>query len=365
MTGARVAWVLLTASLCWACGGSISTFAKDRAAAERSYAAGRYQEAAQHWQAAATHAASPGAARKARHRQAMSLLRGGQWQAARTVLNKLASEPSSLAARASYDLALLELAHEQKSAGTARLRELVVREPESGVASIALRRYLALVEEERGAAGVLAELNELSAALGSSSLDELLRYEQARQLLATKQLEPALAAYLDLAKRHPYPLGAHWDDALWHAAAIEEQLGRPQAAITQLERMLSVRESADFMGSYERPRFDEARFHLAELIRDQLHDPMRAREEFWRLFKRHPSSVLRDDALWEAAKLAHAQGDAAGTCSLLRTLQADLVESRYVACAPLLCADLTSGTPKQHCAAYIARSLSASSSQPP
>lgn len=290
----------------------------------------------------------------------MSLLRSGQWQAARTVLTKLAIEPSSLAPRASYDLALLELAHEQKSAGTARLRQLIVREPESSVANIALRRYLALLEDERGAAGVLVELNELLAALGNSSLDELLRYEQARQLLATEQLAPALASYLELAKRHPYPLGAYWDDALWHAAAIEEQLGRPQAAIAQLERMLSVRESADFMGSYERPRYDDARFHLAELIRDQLHDPARAREEFWRLFKRHPNSVLRDDALWEAAKLSSAQGDGAGTCSLLRTLQTDLGESRYVACAPLLCAELTGSTPKQHCAAYIARSLSTS-----
>jgi tetratricopeptide (TPR) repeat protein len=348
--------------LCVGCGGAAaSVFAKDRAAAERSYAAGRYQEAARHWQAAAAHASSPGWARKAQHRQAMSLLRGGDWQSARTVLVQLAGEKSSLAARASYDLALIELEHDQTAAGTARLRQLIVGDPESNVASIALRRYLALIEGQRGAAAVLTEISTLLSTLGSSSLDEPLRFEQARQLTATGQPEPALNAYLELAKRHPYPLGAHWDDALWHAASIEEQLGRPKQAIAHLERMLRVRESSDFVGSYERPRYGQARFHLAELIRDQLHDPARAREEFWRLFKRHPNSLWRDDALWEAAKLARVQGDTAGTCSLLQTLRDDLADSRYVACVPLLCPSLAEGTSKERCAPYIARSTSADS----
>jgi tetratricopeptide (TPR) repeat protein len=355
----RVIGLLSVATLCWACGtGSLSAFAKDRAAAERSYAAGRYQEAAQHWQAAAGHAKTPGWARKARHRQAMSLLRGGDWQAARVVLSQLAAEKGSLAPRASYDLALIELEHEQVAAGTARLRRLITSDPESNVAAIALRHYLALIEDERGATGVLTEIATLLPSLSRTTLDEPLRFEQARQLTATQHPDAAIAAYLELAARHPYPYGAHWDDALWYAAALEEQRGRPRAAIAHLESMLKARESSDFVGSYERPRYGEARFRLAELIRDELHDPARAREEFWRLFKRHPNSRLRDDALWEAAKLAHAQGDAAGTCSLLSTLQDDLDESRYVACAPLLCASLARGVSNRRCAPYIAHSLS-------
>lgn len=365
----QLVWLLSLATLCWACGtGSLSAFAKDRAAAERSYAAGRYQQAAQHWEAAASHAKTPGWARKARHRQALSLLRGGDWQAAQAVLSQLATEKSSLAPRASYDLALLEIEHEQRAAGTARLRRLLTTDPESNVAGIVLRHYLTLTEDERGAVGVLAEIAALLPTLSSTTLDEPLRFEQARQLAKTQQTESALAAYLELAKRHPYPYGAHWDDALWHAAALEEQRGNPRAAIAHLERMLKARESSDFVGSYERPRYGEARFRLAELIRDELHDPARAREEFWRLFKRHPNSLLRDDALWEAAKLAHAQGDAAGACSLLHTLQGDLSESRYVACAPLLCASLASGASHRRCAPYIANSLAtaaATTQEPP
>jgi hypothetical protein len=345
---------------CVGCGGgAVSAFAKDRAAAERSYAAGRYEEAARHWQAAAAHAASPSWARKARHRQALSLLRGGDWQSAQTVLVQLAGENSSLASRANYDLALLELEHGQSAAGTARLRQVFVDDPESSVAGIALRRYLSLIEEQQGAAAVLAEISTLLSMLSNTSLDEPLRFAQASQLASTSQLEPALHAYLELAERHPYPRGAHWDDALWHAASIEEQLGRPQRAIAHLERMLSVRESSDFVGSYERPRYGQARFHLAELIRDQLHDPARAREEFWRLFKRHPNSLLRDDALWEAAKLARAQGDTAGTCSLLRTLREALAQSRYVACAPLLCSALANTSTQTRCAPYIASTVTA------
>ncbi|HEX2882652.1 MAG TPA: tetratricopeptide repeat protein [Polyangiaceae bacterium] len=362
----RTRIVVALLALCMGCGGgAVSAFAKDRAAAERSYAAGRYQEAARHWHAAAVHAKTPGWARKAKHRQAMSLLRGGDWQPARTVLIQLAEEKSPLASRARYDLALLELEHGQAAAGTARLRQVIIDDPESSVAGIALRRHLSLIEEQQGAAAVLAEISTLLSTLSNTSLDEPLRFEQASQLVATSQLEPALHAYLDLAERHPYPRGAHWDDALWHAAGIEEQLGRPQRAIAHLEHLLSVRESSDFVGSYERPRYGQARFHLAELIRDQLHDPARAREEFWRLFKRHPNSLLRDDALWEAAKLARTQGDSAGTCSLLRTLREALAQSRYVACAPLLCADLANNNTQARCAPYIASTLAVPASSAP
>jgi tetratricopeptide (TPR) repeat protein len=357
----RIGIVAALVAVCVGCGGgAISVFAKDRAAAERSYAAGRYQEAARHWKNAAEHAASPGWARKARHRQAMSLLRGGDWQAARTVLRQLAREKGSLASRASYDLALLELEHGPSSAGTARLRQLIVGDPGSNVAGIALRRYLSLFRDSGGAAAVVNEIHNLLPTLTNTGLDEPLRFELARQLAAMNQLEPALEAYLELAERHPYPRGAHWDDALWHAAGIEERLGRPKQAIAYLERMLSVREGSDFVGSYERPRYGQARFHLAELIRDQLHDPARAREEFWRLFKRHPNSLLRDDALWEAAKLARAQGDEAGTCSLLRTLLEALADSRYATCAPLLCPSLSNATSNERCAPYIARSATQS-----
>jgi hypothetical protein len=353
-------WIAIT-GVCAACAGSgASAFAKDRAAAERAYAAGRYIESARYWQAAAEHAKSPGWARKAQQRQAMSLLRGGDWQTARAVLGKLAAQPNPLAARARYDLALIDLEHGDRAAGIARLHDMIVHDPASNVAGLALRRYLDEIDDERGAEGRLAELAALLPQLSASALDEPLRYEQARLLASTEQLEPALAAYLELAQRHPYPYGAHWDDALWYAAALEERLGRPQAAITQLERMLSARESSDFVGSYERPRYGEARFRMAELIRDELHDSARAREEFWRVYKRHPNSLLRDDALWEAAKISQSQHDSAGTCSLLRTLQSELADSRYAACAPLLCPDLAKGAGAHRCAPYIARTLASS-----
>jgi hypothetical protein len=46
---------------------------------------------------------------------------------------------------------------------------------------------------------------------------------------------------------------------------------------------------------------------------------------------------LRDDALWEEAKLARADGDAAQACSLVGTLVEDFPDSRYAPCARNVC----------------------------
>jgi hypothetical protein len=155
------------------------------------------------------------------------------------------------------------------------------------------------------------------------------------------------------AARHPYPKGALFDDALWHASQLEETLGRPEQAVLHLRNMLAVREVSTMTGSYERPRFSPAQFRIAVLYRDALHDRAAARREFHRLYTEYPTSTLRDDALWEEAKLARDDGSMADACAIAAVLTRDFPSSRYAPCAGAICPTATA--PAERCHTYIVR----------
>jgi hypothetical protein len=104
--------------------------------------------------------------------------------------------------------------------------------------------------------------------------------------------------------------------------------------------LLAEREAATGLGSYERARYAEARFRIAEIQRDRLGDPSRARREFRRVFTDHPTSRLRDDALWQEALTAGRNADPADACEPLELLVGYLPDSRYAPCAPKLCASV-------------------------
>ncbi|HTM43616.1 MAG TPA: tetratricopeptide repeat protein [Polyangiaceae bacterium] len=351
------------------CASSAPTvFEKDSAAAERAYSSGRYHEAAAHWHDAAAAAPKKSAARKALQHEAESHQRAGDWQSARAVLLDLSTGSDGIAARASYDLALLELQQGNPEAAQQRLRQLITRYTSAPIAGIALKHYLELIEQYSGAQehsdaqAALDEIERLQPTLQNTKLDEQLSYESATRLLALGQNIAALTAFLSMTERHPYPKGAYWDDGLWHAALIEEQAGHPQRAIEHLRRMLKSQETSDFVGSYERPRYAQAQFHIAELYRDALHDPQMALKEFEHVWKAHPKSRLVDDALWQSALLKRALNDNAGVCAVMATLQKTVPQSRYVPCAPLLCSALRSdpkADPKAPaCAPYIIETIS-------
>ena len=90
--------------------------------------------------------------------------------------------------------------------------------------------------------------------------------------------------------------------------------------------MLAERESSFMMGSYERPRYEPAMIRLCALARDALHDRAKARACFDRVYRELTTSELRDDALWEEARLAREDGDAPASCAGLDRLVRELPE---------------------------------------
>ncbi len=335
-----------------------AAFVDARTAAQRAYAHGRYAEAARHWQRAARASGTWQDRDEASYRAATSLARAGQRQEALDALKVLVDERprSRRAARALYDRAHLELGRGNTALARSLFRRTVASYPRSGSARSAVHRLLTLADAEGGVEAAAREVEELLARFGRSAVSELLRYRRARLLEARGLHEQALAAYLDVAHRYPYPKGDFWDDALFRASLVEASLGRPARAVQHLRRMLAEREPSHLQGSYERPRFSEAQYRLGVLYRDHLNDPAQARREFAAVWRNHPTSLLRDDARWNEALLASREGDTRGACRSVDSLVRERPDSRYAPCARLLCAAARSPA-RGECRAYIARQI--------
>jgi tetratricopeptide (TPR) repeat protein len=325
--------------------------AKDQG--DRAYSSGRYDEAARAYDDAGRAAKRPHDRAEALYLEASSYERARAWSRARETFGRLIAEvpASDRAERASFDLADLEIDAGNAERGYELLRDAATGHPKNGLAPRALARWIARFEEQGGDA--LAWLREALPKFDKTELDETVRYLLAGRLEKTSDLQGARDAYVTCAERHPYPEGSLFDDALFHASLLDEKLDRPRDAIADLKRMLAVREPSTFAGSYERPRFSPAQFRVAVLYRDKLGDHAAARREFHRLYESHETSILRDDALWEEAKLAHTDGDGAAACKLTATLAKDFRDSRYAACTRELCP--TAAPSPSACHAYLLR----------
>jgi tetratricopeptide (TPR) repeat protein len=329
-------------------------YVEGQVAAERAYSAGRYREAGERWLEASRSADEERDASEARFRAAASFERAGELSRADALFAELDREGGERAARALFERAVLAERRGEEARADELYRESLRRYPAAGTSPAALERHLAYVKRTRGDDGALERLDELVIDLAGGALDERLRYARARLLDRQGKSDLALAAYLDTAQHHPYPEGALWDDALFRAADLERKLGRPREAIELLERLLAEREEAHGYGSYERPRYAEARFAIAELYRDALHDPGRARREFLRVWEDHPTTLLRDDALFQAGLIAVGERDDAAACEAARLLKRDAPDSRYAGCVSHLCPSLEA-QPGRKCRDYLER----------
>lgn len=346
-------WLL--ALLGVACGSPPpAAYVRENEAALEAQRRGEPRTAAEHYELAAKSAKNARDADEARYRAAESFVRAGELDRAEALFSALARDrDSERSARA--DFALAELWQRTASPErAARQRVAAIRKhPASGLARKGLERQVMYVRAQGGRDAAVAYLRQESATLGNTELAETLAYRLARELDDAGQLAAARDAYLDCATRFPYPKGAYWDDALFRAATKERALGAPARAVTLLERLLAEQESANFTGSYERPRYAEAQLELGRIHRDDLGDSRRARVELRKVWQNHPKSTWADDALFEEALAAHAAHDEPGACSAARVLVQQLPESRFAPCAHLLCASVAAGI--RPCHDYVRR----------
>ena len=299
---------------------------------------GDLAEAARRFDAAALVAKLPRDRDDARHAAARALSRAGEVDVALARLDGIAHEtpPGVEAASAWYDATVLRLARGETDAGWRDLEEMIHRFPDDGATRPALLRWLDHEDETVGPAATLAWLRRTAPELERTDRAEEIAYETALRLEVTHDAT-ARDAFLAVATRWPYPTGALWDDALWHASEIALAAGDARAAATDLTRMLAARERAILVGSAERSRYAASELRLAELYRDRLADHAAARAAFHALYADFPESSLRDRGLFEEAKLLALDGDGAAACARLETLIEEFPMSRYAPCAVAAC----------------------------
>ena len=336
-----------------------------RAQAERHYANGRYADAADSWRQASKSAEHRDDRVEALYRAAAAYERAGEPETAREAYTEVlqVAPDGARAARAAYELAWLEIERGDVLGGERRLIDVTLRYQDSALAGRAFARLVNRVSERDGTGAALALVESLVPKIQQPELAEQVRYAEGRLLRTSGQAERARGVFLKLAEDFPYPQGAYWEDALWLAAEIDQTRGKPLAAIAHLERMLEEVESAHLQGSYARTRYAEARFRIAEIYRDDLHQPDEAMRQFRRVFDEHPTSLLRDDALWQEALIGSSAHRTDRSCNALSQLVDQLPDSRYAPCAPLLCDQLAEQAPARTCRAYIRRSIESSATK--
>lgn len=348
------------------CASKTDGFLRAKAAGDRAGSAGRLDEAAEAYRRAAGATNKPRDQEQAYFLEASTLEKAGRIPEAMKAYEDMEKRfpRGDHAARAAFERARLEIDHGDRSKGEAMLEAALFRYPESGPSRGALRKVAAL-HEAKAPGGALAFLEKARAGLGKTELGEDIAYRRAEVLRdAGRDLE-ARDAFIATAKGYPYPGGKLTDDAWFHAAELSENLGDAQTAVRCLESLLAPREASSLgQGSYERPRYSPAQFHLAEIYRDRLGDPKRARAEFRKLYRDFKTSTLRDDALFQEALLAKRAGDSGDTCDAASLLARDFPESRYAGCADRLCGTVQPSAKAPKCRRYVEEQITGKKTAP-
>ncbi len=340
MTGVNgPAVALFLALAAFGCGGNKNTFLRAFAEGHRAYSAGRYLEAAAEYEEAAKVADKDRDRDEAMYSAGVARLKGGDTVGALRIFDGLAAETplGERGWRAAYRAATIRIAQGDTKRGYADLEKIYRAAPEHGTAKRALFAVVLNIEETEGKEAAIAFQEKLWPAVAKTRLGEEICYDVATRRKALGKKEEALAGFLSCADKYPYPEGALWDDSLWHASLLHEELGDPKKAIADLERILEKREKSYLSGSYNRPRMAPAQFRIAELQRDGLKDPAAARASFHRVYVEHHTSILCPKALWNEAKVAQDQGDHPAACALADKVLVEYKESRYARRADEVC----------------------------
>lgn len=329
------------------------------AAGQRAYHAGRYAEAEAHYAKAIE------AAQRLKDRdEAMLLLarmqeREGKLEEARASYERIASAvpPGPRVVRAAVAAAQILIEQGRDTDGYARLVDIAKKHPNHGDARTALLRVLDHEQDLGGPTRALALLERERSSFTGTELEVFFDYQIAKATADSGDLQKGRDLLIAHARSHPYPHGPYTDDAFSRAAEIEVELGRPKEAIALLQAMLAPLEKSEKPGSYTRPKFPEGQWKIAEIYRDKLNDNAAARREFHRLYKMFEYAKLRDDALWEEAKLAVKDGDAGAACDAVETIIEEMSTSRYVRCARELCKTAEAPKDDRECPDYILRGI--------
>lgn len=304
-------------------------YARHEAAAEAATARRDHARAAAEWAEAARVSDNPTDRQEALYRQATSALRAGDATLHQRLLRTLAETPGPRQQRAAYDLATAEFTRDA-AAGSAALRATILEYPASGLAQGALDRWMSGLSPEQRVTALADLLREVD----DPALREHILRLQGRSYEASGAPEQATRVYQTQVAEFPYPRGQYWDESMLRLSVLWLAKGDVSRAAATLQSLLSFREEATIVGSYDR-HYADATLLLAYVFVDDRWE--RAYTLLHSFPSRHGDSRNQDDALWSAMLLAHSHGRHDAACASAEVLLTQMPESRYSPCVHHYC----------------------------
>ncbi|MBI5499441.1 MAG: tetratricopeptide repeat protein [Deltaproteobacteria bacterium] len=299
--------------------------------AARAERADRHAEAATAYAQAATLTEDEAVARTALYRAAQATEQAGDLETARELYLDLADRfpGTPEAGRGLYDAARLSRTLGRDDDAIDLWLRLIRREPQCALSDMAVRRlYQTHAEHED-----LGTFDALATAELATSLErppDLLAALYLFRARARADLDRPREAYADIEAGLAgcaYPSCCYWDDLPWLGAQVASDSGDHRRTIEWLDRLLQWKEECWFNGSYYSAYYDNAQRWKAEILRDDLQEPGAAAEAFLEL-EHFTDSVLRDDGLYEAARLFLERLDEPSRgCAALRELLDEFPDS--------------------------------------
>jgi tetratricopeptide (TPR) repeat protein len=236
---------------------------------------------------------------------------------------------------ATYRAGELQLRSGRTVDGWTQLWQTVTDYPDEPVAADALATLLA-DGRTRDARALADQIARLMTPLAETAIGDNLVWSLA-DLDAHELANPGAARALYDRIPVDFPSSGLRDDARWLAAQLSRQLGDSPGAVQRLRALLATREVSVGAGSYFSIWLDDAQLLVGQILRDDLGDLDGAEQAFRRLPRDYPTSILRDDALYELGVTLARRGDVKGACAAVHELRRQFPDSKYLA-RPLPCA---------------------------
>lgn len=209
------------------------------------------------------------------------------------------------------------------------LRRTIFEYPASVSAEFAVRDLTDFYLENRTLEQMNRDFREIYGRVEGEPVGDNVMFELGRALEASGDHDDeALAAYREVAIT--YGDDSLADDALWQMSKIYRRHQMWEPALQALELCAGMMEPSWFIGSYDSPWANDARFQLGIINLLFLDHYEQAVDHFETYLDDFPHSVFADDAAWHIIEAHRLAGSRGAYRESMRAFIEDFPESRHV-----------------------------------
>ena len=208
-------------------------------------------------------------------------------------------------------------------------RRAILRYPRSVSAEFAVRELADHYSERGNLAQMQKDFRTLYKRVQGDPIGDNIMFELGRALERTETHDDeALEAYREVVRL--YNDDSLADDALWQMARIYRRHQNWRPALKALTLCADKMEVSWFIGDYNSPWANDARFQLGIINLLFLDNYDRAIQHFEQYIDDFPASVYTDDAAWHIVEARRLAGNRGAYRDALRSFIEDFPESRHV-----------------------------------